>query len=129
MLRIRDVYSGSWFLPIPDPGSKNSYKREGKKIYCHTFFVVTNFTKFYKFILFLKMLKRKIWANFQRIIEPFTQNLSLSSQKYGFGIRDPVKTYSGSRIQGTRGQKGTRSRIRNTEKKTNECFFITSPNS
>jgi hypothetical protein len=25
--------------------------------------------------------------------------LSLSSQKYGFGIRDPEKTYSGSRIQ------------------------------
>jgi hypothetical protein len=24
--------------------------------------------------------------------------LSLSSQKYGFGIRDPEKTYSGSRI-------------------------------
>jgi adenylate kinase len=37
--------------------------------------------------------------------------LSLSSQKYGFGIRDPGsgKTYSGS---GLRGQKGTGSRIR-----------------
>ncbi len=35
VLRIRDVYPGSWFLPIPDPGSrisdpgsKNSNKRE-----------------------------------------------------------------------------------------------------
>jgi hypothetical protein len=28
--------------------------------------------------------------------------LSLSSQKYGFGIRDPEKTYSGSRIQGSK---------------------------
>jgi hypothetical protein len=39
--------------------------------------------------------------------------LSLSFQKYGFGIRDPEKTYSGSRIQGS---KGTESRIwiRNT---------------
>jgi hypothetical protein len=28
--------------------------------------------------------------------------LSLSSQKYGFGIRDPEKKYSGSRIQGSK---------------------------
>jgi hypothetical protein len=28
-------------------------------------------------------------ANFQIIIELFTKKLSLSSQKYGFGIRDP----------------------------------------
>ncbi len=28
VLRIRDVYPGSLFLPIPDPGCKNSYKRE-----------------------------------------------------------------------------------------------------
>ncbi len=55
------------------------------------------------------MLKKKIWANFQRIIELFTHKLSLSSQKYGFEIRDPEKTYSGSRSQ-----KGTGSRIRNT---------------
>jgi hypothetical protein len=29
VLRIRDVYPGSCFLPIPDPGSQNSNKREG----------------------------------------------------------------------------------------------------
>jgi hypothetical protein len=52
------------------------------------------------------------------------KKLSLSSQKYGFGIRaeirDPEKTYSGSQIQGSIrhrisdpwGQKGTGSRIR-----------------
>jgi hypothetical protein len=34
------------------------------------------------------MLKKKIWANFQRIIVLFAQKLSLSPQKYGFGIRD-----------------------------------------
>jgi hypothetical protein len=28
--------------------------------------------------------------------------MSLSSQKYGFGIQDPEKTYSGSRIQGSK---------------------------
>jgi hypothetical protein len=36
-----------------------------------------------------EMLKKRIWANFQRIIEVFTQKLSLSSQKYGFWIWDP----------------------------------------
>jgi hypothetical protein len=35
------------------------------------------------------MLTKKIRAKFQRIIEAFTQKLSLSSQKYGVGIRDP----------------------------------------
>jgi hypothetical protein len=34
------------------------------------------------------MLKKKIWANFHRIIELFTGNLSLSSQQFGFVIRD-----------------------------------------
>ncbi len=37
--------------------------------------------------------------NFWRIFEVFTQNFSLCSQIYEFGIRDPGKTYSGSRIQ------------------------------
>ncbi len=48
------------------------------------------------------MLKKKIWANCQRIIELFTQKLSTSSLKYVFGIRDPEKAYSGSRIQGSK---------------------------
>jgi hypothetical protein len=37
------------------------------------------------------MLKKKIWANFKRIIELFTQKRSLSSQKERFGIRGPEK--------------------------------------
>jgi hypothetical protein len=41
--------------------------------------------------------------------------LSLSSQKYGFGIRDPEKTYPGSRVQVQRGT-GSRIRIRNKDK-------------
>jgi hypothetical protein len=44
------------------------------------------------------MLKKKIWDNFRRIIEVFTQKILLGSQKYGIGIRDPEQTYSGSRI-------------------------------
>ncbi len=55
--------------------------------------------------------------NFQRIKELFTpKNCQLSSQKYGFGIRDPR---SGTRKihipdPGSRGQKGIGSWIRNT---------------
>ncbi len=37
------------------------------------------------------MLKKKIWASFKKIIELLSKNLSLTSQKYGFGIRDPEK--------------------------------------
>ncbi len=35
------------------------------------------------------MLKKKIWANFQRIIEVFTQKIFTKLSKYWFGIRDP----------------------------------------
>jgi hypothetical protein len=60
------------------------------------------------------MLKKKIWANFQRIIELLTQKLVTKFSKLwlwdpGSEIRNPEKTYPGS---GTRGQKGTGSRIR-----------------
>jgi hypothetical protein len=37
------------------------------------------------------MLKKKIGANFQRIIELFTQKIVTKLSKYGFGIRDPEK--------------------------------------
>jgi hypothetical protein len=42
------------------------------------------------------LLKKKIWANFQRIIELFTQKIVNKLSK--IWIRDPEKTYSGSRI-------------------------------
>jgi hypothetical protein len=67
------------------------------------------------------MLKKKLWASFQRI----PKTLSLSSQKYGFGIRDPRSGIRDPRSgiwdpekpisdfgSGSRGQKGTGSRIR-----------------
>jgi hypothetical protein len=49
------------------------------------------------------MLKKKIWANFQRIVEVFTQKIfNMLSNIWvwdpGSVIRDPEKTYSGSRI-------------------------------
>jgi hypothetical protein len=49
------------------------------------------------------VLKKKIWANFQRIIELFTKKMvkkliKIWSWDPGSEIRDPEKTYSGSRI-------------------------------
>jgi hypothetical protein len=53
------------------------------------------------------MLKKKIWANFQRIIELFTQKIVTKFSKIwaldpGSEIGDPEKTYPGSRIQGSK---------------------------
>jgi hypothetical protein len=96
VLRIRDVYPGSLFLPIPDPGSriqKQQQKRGVKKICCHTFFCSHKFHKIENYFIF-KMLKEKIWANFQRIIELFTQKVVTKLSKIwvwdprsGSGIR------------------------------------------
>jgi hypothetical protein len=106
---------------IPDSGSRiqrQQQKTGVKKIFCQTIFCNHKFHKTQYYFIF-DMLKKKIWPNFPRIIEVFTQKiLSPSPQKYGFGIwdpgseiRDPEKTYSGSRIPDL-SQKGTRSRIR-----------------
>ena len=78
VLRIRDVYPGSriLILPIPDPGSripdlgsqiqKQQWKPEVKKNFLsYLFFGAIKFTKLNYFIF--EMLKKKIWANFQRI--------------------------------------------------------------
>jgi hypothetical protein len=98
---------GSWFT---HPGSKNSNKREGwKKNLLPYLFSQPQFHKIENYFIF-EMLKKKMWANFKKIIKLFTQNLSLTSQQYWFGIRDPGKTYSESRI---RVQGSKRHRIRN----------------
>jgi hypothetical protein len=56
------------------------------------------------------MLKKKIWASFQRIIELFTQKfVSKLHKNMGLGDPESGQSYSGS---GSRGQKGTGSRIR-----------------
>ena len=123
---------GSWFLPIPDPGSrisdpgsKNSNKRERwKKI---TFLCSHKFHKIVNYFSF-EVLKKKIWANFRRIIELFTKKLlkiwswdpGSKIRDPGSKIRDPEKTYSGSRIPDPGVKKhpipdpGSRIRIRNT---------------
>ncbi len=92
---------------IPDLGSKNSNKREGwKEIFFHTFLCSHKFHKIEHYFSF-EVLKKKIWANFQRIIELFTQKTVTKLSKIwvrdpGSKIRDPEKTYSGSRIQGSK---------------------------
>jgi hypothetical protein len=53
------------------------------------------------------MLNKNIWAKFQRILKVFTQIIfTMLSNIWvwdpGFEIRDPEKTYSGSRIQGSK---------------------------
>ncbi len=113
---------GSWFLPIPDPGSripdpKTATKERWKKICCHTSLCSHKFHKIVKYFSF-EVLKKNIWANFQRIIELFTRKI----------VKKLLKIWSwdpGSEIRkkpipdpGSRGQKapdpGSRIRIRNT---------------
>jgi hypothetical protein len=121
------------FIPDPEspipifthPGSriqKPQQKRGVKKICCHNFLCSHIFHKIATYYSF-EMLKKKIWANFQRIIELFTQKIVTKLSKIwvwdpGSEIRDPEKTYSRSR-----GQKGTGSRIRipNTARKLNNA--------
>ncbi len=88
---------------ISDPGSKHSKKREGWKKILSYFFVVTNFTKL-NIILCLKCWRKKFGQIFKelRIIEVFTQKVFTMLSNIWFGIRDPEKTYSGSRIQGSK---------------------------
>ncbi len=92
---------------LPDPGScflsisdlldpKTATKERGeKKFVVLPFFVATKITKLEKKLFFN-------WCRKNLGQELFTQKLSLSSQKYRFGIRDQKKTYSGSRIQGSK---------------------------
>jgi hypothetical protein len=125
VLRIRDVYPGSWFLPIPDPGSripdpgyqipdpKTATKERGEKYCCHTLFVATNFTKL-KIILCLNCWKKNLGQFSKNLCKKF----SLSSQKYGFGIRDPGSEIRKKPIPGP----GSRIRIRNTAYEYNKCL-------
>ncbi len=105
---------------ITDPGSKNSNKREGwKKICCHTFLCSHKFHKIVNYFSF-EVFKKKIWANFQRIIELFNQKIVSKLTKIWVWDRDPRSGIRKKPIPdpGSRGQKGigSRIRIRNTGK-------------
>ncbi len=96
---------------IPDPGSripdpKTVTKERWKKICYHNFFCSHKFHKIEYYVIF-ERLKKKIWANFQRIVEVFTPKIfNMLSNIWvwdpGSEIRVPEKTYSGSRIQGSK---------------------------
>jgi hypothetical protein len=67
----------------------------------YLFFGDINLTKLNYFIF--EKLKKKNLGQFSKNYRTFyPKKLSLSSKKYGFRIRDPEKTYSGSRIQGSK---------------------------
>jgi hypothetical protein len=86
------------FEPSRIPDSTKTTKEESGKIGCLTFL----FNQISQNI-FLSY-RKKIWANWQRIIVLFTQKLSLSSRTYGLvsGIRDPGSGKNLSRIQGSK---------------------------
>ena len=104
---------------IPDPGSripdpKTATKDRGEKnSFVKPFFVATNFTKL-NIILFLICWRKKFGPIFQELLKFLPKKLSPSPQKYGFGIRDPRSGIRKKPIPdpGSRGQKGTGSRIR-----------------
>jgi hypothetical protein len=95
------------------PGSKSSSKRGGGgggNLFCPTIFCSHKYHKIQKNFSFEQVK----FLFFAKTVVLFIQKIfSLSCQKYGFGIWDPEKNYSGSRIQGKKGT-GTRIRIRNT---------------
>ncbi len=119
--RIRNQCCGprclSRILIFNHPGSrildpKTGTKERGeKKIFCHNFFCSHKFHKIVNYFIF-EMPKKKNLGQFPRIYRTFTQKIVTKLSKIwdwdpGSEIRDPEKTYSGSR-----GQKGTGSRIR-----------------
>jgi hypothetical protein len=74
---------------IMDPGSrikKQQQKIGVKKICCHTFLCSHKFYKIEHYFSF-EVQKKKIWANFQRIIELFTQKIVTKLSK--IWVRDP----------------------------------------
>ncbi len=88
---------------IPDPGSNNSNKREGEKICYPPFFCSHKYQKIKKSC---EVVKKKTWANFQRIVILFTQNKVNKLSKIWVWDRG-----SGKNLFRIQGQKGTGSRI------------------
>ena len=107
---------------IPDP--KTATKERGEKKMLSYFLCSHKFHKIKNYFS-LEVLKKKIWANFQRIIELFTQKIGTKLLKIwlwdpGSGIRDPGSGKNLFRIPDPGVKKhpipdpGSRIRIRNT---------------
>jgi hypothetical protein len=95
---LRAVYPGSRILifthprsRIPDP--KTTTKDRGEKNLLSYLFCSHKFHKIANYFLFIKV-KKKIWSNFQKIIELFTQNIVTKLSKIWFWDPDP-----GSRVK------------------------------
>ncbi len=89
VLRIRDVYPRSRILIFSHPGSriqKQQQKRGVKKICCLNFLCSHKFHKIANYFNF-ELLKKKIWVNFQRIVELFNQNCQQVLKNMGLGSR------------------------------------------
>jgi hypothetical protein len=84
-----------------------------KKLDVKPFYVASKFNKCVNYFSF-EVLKKKIWANFQRIIELFTKKIV--KKLFKIWSRDPRSGIRKKPIPdpGSRGQKGIGSRIRNT---------------
>jgi hypothetical protein len=125
---------GSWILIFTHPGSriqKQQQKRGVKKNFCHNFLCSHKFLKIANYFTF-GVLKKKIWANFLRIIELYTQKIVTKLSKIwvwdsGSGIRDPGSGKNLFRIPDPGVKKapdpGSRIRIRNTEFCLKEAGF------
>jgi hypothetical protein len=97
VLRIRDVYLGSWILVfthpgIPDLGSriqKQQQKRGVKKNLLY-FFVVTKIHKVESYFIFEMLKKKKIRQIFKELLKFLPKKLSLIYKNMGLGsgIRD-----------------------------------------
>ncbi len=77
---------------IPDPKTATK-ERGGKKLDVKPFYEATKFNKIVNYFSF-EVLRKKSWANFQRIIELFTKKLvkkliKIWSWDPGSEIRDP----------------------------------------
>jgi hypothetical protein len=95
------------FIPDPDfypsriPDPKTATKERGEKKFVvitlssHKFHKIANYFSF-------EVLNKKIWANFQRIIDLFTQKIVNKLSKIWVWDPGSGKTYSGSRIQGSK---------------------------
>jgi hypothetical protein len=79
-----------------------------KKLDVKPFYVATKFNKIVNYFSF-EVLKKKIWANFQRIIELFTKKIV--KKLFKIWSWDPGSGKNPIPDPGSRGQKGTGSRI------------------
>ncbi len=118
VLRIRDVYPGSWFLALPDPGSNKNKKEEREIISCLTFFCNYKFHEIEFFCFFNRC------SHLSK--NTFTQKIAAELSEIWVGdpgswIRDPGSWKYLSRIR-IQLQKNHRIQIHNTNSKWKGVF-------